>query len=134
MNNTASVASFTGVAAVNRFAERCSGNPDSRLGLGRFGAMTPIATKALGTTSRPVAGPCGRFSQSKSPPRRGIWAGLLTLSGGRQRGESGTEVSPLLWAGLGGARPRPNWRSTHHSDPGHWRSDLNHKMAHFLNY
>src|ERR1700686_454327 len=101
MNKAAWALSFTGVAAVNRFAERCSGNPDSRLGLGRFGAMTPIATQALGTTSRSVAEPCGRFLKSKSPPRRGIWAGYLTLSGGRQRGGWGPRFHPFYGRFLG---------------------------------
>src|SRR5580692_2082793 len=110
MNRAAAAASFTGVAAVNRFAERCSGNPDSRLGLGRFGAMTPIATENSGRPPDRWRNHAADFLQSKSPPRRGIWAGYLTLSGGRQRGERGTEVSPLFWAGLGGTRPRPNWR------------------------
>src|SRR5579862_6225747 len=101
MNRAASALSFTGVAAVNRFAERCSGNPDSRLGLGRFGAMTPIATQALGTTSRPVAEHAADFPQSKSPPRRGIWAGCLTLSGGRQRGGWGPRFHPFYGRVLG---------------------------------
>src|ERR1700731_3936681 len=101
MNSTASAASFTGVAAVNRFAERCSGNPDSRLGLGRFGAMTPIATENSGRPPDRWRNHAADFPQSKSPPRRGIWAGCLTLSGGRQRGGWGPRFHPIYGRVLG---------------------------------